>query len=120
MKFEFGKYTEVTELAMKVNSQYNTDGYIRLFMCADVWDFWLCRVMENCNENYEREEGCYLLERNKIAMDRKGQPLTIKKATEILENDDFENWDIKSSYDLDYIIEMIDGGWGILNLSEPV
>lgn len=118
MKFEFAKYTEITDLAFKVNPSYKKDGYIRFFICPDVWDFWLCRILTNTNEEYEYEEGCFLLERNKIEMSKKAEDLTIQKVKSIILEDDGSNWDIQSSYDIEKLIEMIDGGFGINNLIE--
>lgn len=116
MTFEFAKYTEITDYAFKVNPDYRNENYIRFFICPDVNDFWLVRILKGYNEEYEHNEDCYLMERDKIAMDKKGESLTLSKLKRIIENDDRSNWDIQQSYDLTELIEMLDGGFGILNL----
>lgn len=73
MEFEFAKYTEVTDYAFKVNPNYKNEGFIRFFICPDVWDFWFVRILEGYNEEYDEEEGSFILERNKIEMHRKGK-----------------------------------------------
>lgn len=118
MEFEFGKYTEVTELAHEVNPEYKSSSYSRIFLCTDTHDFWLARILVGFNEEYEKEEGSFVLERDKISKDYKAEILTKSKAIELLENDSFENWDLQTSNDEDELIEMVDGGWGILNLMQ--
>lgn len=118
MEFEFGKYTEITDLAFRVNKNYKKEGYVRFFICADVWDFWFCRIMKGVDENYEHDSNSFVLERNKIPMDKKGERLTVSKVKKIIEDDDGSGWDMQQSYDINELIEMVDGGWGILNLAE--
>jgi hypothetical protein len=113
MKFEFAKYTEITELYKKHGNLQEGDGYIRFFICLDTNDFWLIRVIEGVNEEYEREEGVYLLERNNIRKESKGQDLSLSKVIELIKADEFDNWDIKEYSDLDELIEDIDGGYGL-------
>ena len=116
MKFEFAKYTEITDFALKVNPQYKNEGYVRFFICPDVWDFWFIRILEGYGEGYEKEVGSFILERNKIPMDVKGENLSIRKLRNIIEEDDGSNWDYEQSYDLEELIDMLDDGFGILNL----
>jgi hypothetical protein len=118
MEFEFAKYTEITEFVRKVRPELFKQGYIRFFICPDVLDFWLCRILKDTNEEYETEEGTFLLERDKIAMDKKGENLSVSKVRRIIENDELANWDCQESDDLEELIEMIDNGFGILNLQE--
>ena len=118
MTFKFGVYTEITDLAFKLNPENEKSGYIRFFICPDVWDTWLVRVVEGYNEDYERVDGVYLLEREKLENDYKGQKLSHRRVKEIIENDEGENWDVTEYIDLDTLIEDIDGGFGILNLKE--
>lgn len=113
--FEFAKYTEITDIAFKVNPDYKKDGYVRFFICPDVWDFWFVRILEGANKDYEKEEGSYLLERNKIPMDKKGQLLTISKVKQIIMKDDGCNWDYEQGYDVEKLIDIIDDGFGIIN-----
>ena len=114
MKFEFAKYTEITDLAFKHGIGY--DSYVRFFICPDVNDTWFVRILEGFNEDYDKEDGMYILERNNIPNEYKGQNLTVKRVVDIIKNDSGENWDIESSDDLDYLIDMLDDGFGILNL----
>lgn len=116
MKFEFAKYTEVTKVAKKVNAEYKE--YERVFICPDVHDFWLCRIIKGYDAAYEVDPESYLLERNKVPMNYKGEALTLSRLQEILENDDFSNWDYEQSYKIENLIEIIDGGFGINNLEE--
>lgn len=115
MTFEFAKYTEITDYAFKINPGYRDENYIRFFICPDVNDFWLVRILKGYNEEYEHDEESYLLERDKIPMDKKGENLSLPKVKRIIKNDDRSNWDIHQSYDLSELIDMLDGGFGILN-----
>jgi hypothetical protein len=91
MKFEFAEYTEVTDLALELRPEYKKEGIKRLFICPDVTDYWFVRIVENTNEKQEVEEGCFLLERNKIEKEYKGEELTISKLKEIIENVNIAN-----------------------------
>jgi hypothetical protein len=120
MNFEFAKYTEVTDFAHKINPNYINEGYIRFFICPDVWDFWFVRVLENINEDYEHEGGSFLLERNKIEMNKKGESLTFGKLKRIIEEDDGSNWDMEQGFDLEELIDNLDDGFGIINRKEII
>lgn len=115
MKFEFGKYTEITDLAFECNPQYKKDGYVRFFICPDVNDFWFVRILKDTNKDYEFEEGCFVMERNNIPK-RKGAELSINRVRHIIENDNGDNWDYESGRDFNNLIDMLDDGFGILNL----
>ncbi len=116
MKFEFAKYTEITDYAFKVNPNYKNDGFIRFFICPDVWDYWFVRILEGYNEEYEKEEGSFILERNKVEKDERGENLSMRKLEKIISEDDGSNWDLQQSYDLSELIDMLDEGFGINNL----
>ncbi len=114
MKFEFAKCTEITELYKKhCDLLQDNDGYIKFYMCLDVNDFWILRVLENRNEEYEEEEGVYLIERCRVPKDSKRQGLSISKAIQLVKDDIFENWDVVEYNSLDAVIEVVDGGFGI-------
>ena len=114
MKFEFAKYTEITSLYKKYcDSLQDGDGYIRFFICLDVTDFWIVRVLEGFNEEYEKQDGSYLLERNTIQKDSKRQGLTLSKVIELIKEDDFSNWDVVEYSNLEELIDDIDGGYGL-------
>jgi hypothetical protein len=119
MNFEFAKYTEITDYAFKVNPSYKKDKYVRFFICQDVWDFWFVRILKGYEndeeEGYVENPDNYILERNKIEMDRKGQKLTLSKLKQIIEEDDGSNWDLQQGYDIEELIDMLDEGFGIIN-----
>lgn len=115
MEFEFAKYTEITDYALEVNPSLKDSNVIRVFICPDVWDFWFVRILQGYNEDYEQEEGSYILERNKIEMDKKGEKLTLSKVKKIIQEDDGSNWDLIQGYDLEELIDILDDGFGILN-----
>ena len=120
MEFEFAKYTEITDYAFKVNPDYKNERFVRFFICPDVWDFWFVRILEGYNEDYEQEEGSFILERNKIEMDSKDEKLTLSKLKRIIEEDDGSNWDFQQGFDVEELIDMLDNGFGILNRKEDV
>ena len=115
MTFEFAKFTEVTSLAHKVNSEYKSNNYTRIFLCPDVKDIWLARILEGYNKDYEQEIGSFILERNKVDL---AIPRLLNEniAQCILEEDDFSNWDYYCFKSMEECIEALDDGYGILNL----
>jgi hypothetical protein len=116
MKLETGKYTEITDLAFEINPDYKKESYIRFFVCPDVLDIWLVRILDGFNEEYEKEEGILLLERNNIPKQYKGYTVGINDIKRIIKEDNGENWDIKEYTDIDDIIDDLDSGFGINNL----
>lgn len=124
---------------------YTKNCYKGLYICFDTHDIWISRVQEGINGEYEEEEGKWLIERNKIdkydfceflkekknddsnITDRLTRDFYIDKcfpANEILENvilmdDDagLENWDNCECDSLEEAIEVIDGGFGIIELT---
>ena len=115
MNFEFAKYTEITDYALRVNPNYKNEGYVRFFICPDVHTFWFVRILEGYNEEYEQEEGSYILERNNVEMNTKGEKLTLSKVKKIIQEDDGSNWDIEQGYNIEELIDMLDDGFGIIN-----
>lgn len=113
MKFEFAKYTEITDLAFKLKPSYKKEGYVRFFICEDTWTYWFVRILEGYNEDYEKEEGSFILERDNIEKEYKTDRLTFSKVEEIIEYDGYENWDIQVSDNIDKLIDMLDDGFGI-------
>lgn len=120
LEFKFPKFTEITDLAFKHNPDYEKNGYVRFFICPDVWDFWYCRILKGFNSEYEKDPNCFLLEREKIDKKYKTEKLTLKKVIDIIENDLMENLDCYHSYDINELIDDMDAGFGILNLKEEV
>lgn len=118
MTFEFAKYTEITDLAFKLRSDYKDEGYVRFFICPDVLDYWFVRILKGYDKDYNPDEDSFILERNKIQKDHKSEMLTLTKVKEIILDDDNSNWDYEQSYDINELIDMLDDGFGILNLKE--
>ena len=118
MKFEFAKYTEATELAFKVNPEYQSNGYERVFLCCDTKVFWIARILKGYGEDYEAVEGSYIVEREKVDKCSRSEKLSRSKAENLLANDEFENWDYEVYDCLKDAIESLDGGFGINDLSE--
>lgn len=122
MNFEFAKYTEITDFALKVNPDYSNENYVRFFICPDVWNFWLVRILKGYedtdDEGYVENEDNFIMERNKIDMDVKGQSLSLSKLRQIIEEDDLSNWDLQQSDDIEELINMLDDGFGIINRKE--
>lgn len=85
MKFEFAKYTEVTDLALKLRPSYLEEG-----------SFLLERNM--IPKNGGRSEN-----------------LSLRKLKEIILEDELENWDLKQGFDEESLIDLLDSGFGILN-----
>lgn len=118
MEFKFAQYTEITDYVHKLKPESKDEGFVRFFICPDVWDYWFIRILEGYNEDYEQEEGSYIMERNKIEMDRKGENLSLSKLKRIVLEDDGSNWDFQQSFDIEELVDMLDEGFGILNRKE--
>ena len=113
MKFEFAKYTEVTTLAHSLDPDYKANGYTRIFLCPDVNDIWLARILPNHNIDYDPFDGIFILERNNIQKPFKGMELTKKIAEHILLTDDFSSWDFIECFSEEECIENLEDGFGI-------
>lgn len=73
MSIKFAKYYDVTNLVKRMIADGKLDCYpdimdnlAGVYICSDTNDFWICRIQKNINEDYEDEEGTFLIERNKI------------------------------------------------------
>lgn len=44
------------------------DKFKGVYVCMDTNVFWIARINEGYNKNYEREDGKYLVERNRISI----------------------------------------------------
>lgn len=118
MTFEFAKYTEITDYALEHFPEYKRNNYCRVFICWDVNDFWLVRVLSDTNGDFEPEPGTFVMERNNIPKD-KGEKLTLSKVRRILAEDDFSNWDYEVGQDIEQMITTyLDQGFGVLNRKE--
>jgi hypothetical protein len=151
-KMEFAKYYNATGILNKMLEEdnklfaYQKDYCQGLYICMDTHDFWVCRILDGYNEEFEQEEGSWLVERNKIdkydllefvkenykklrashVSDRNTRDWLIdtfktKKLIEyvILYDDDkgLEGWDNTKCDSLEECIKVIDGGFGIIELT---
>lgn len=94
---EFAKYYNVSNLVeemqkVKEINYYPTgdDKFVGVYICIDSNDFWISRINKDLNDDYDREDGKYLIERNKIdiyeVMDELHE-LYHKKLPDFKEND---------------------------------
>lgn len=146
---EFAKYYNITKTLNKMIEEKKLDCYTKdycqgLFICMDTHDFWLCRILEGYNEEFEQEEGKFLIERNKIDKydfiefvkekinddseinNRQNRDYYIDKCLNlntIIENlifmdDDngLESWDNYKTDSYEEAIDIIDGEYGIIQL----
>lgn len=73
---EFAKYYNVTKLVDEMIKKNEIDSYpieekdkfVGVYVCMDTNDFWISRISKDLNEDYDYEEGIYLVERNKISV----------------------------------------------------
>ena len=139
----FAKYYNVTKLVddMQEKEEIDTypteekDKFVGVYVCMDTNDYWISRISKNLNEDYEYEEGIYLIERNKIdiyavadklfELYKKELPRPLNKHTCHRYFDRFKekdicravsNWDNCEAESLEVAIDIIDGGFGILPL----
>ena len=148
----FAKYYNVTKLVddMQKKEEIDTyptgenDKFVGVYVCMDTNDFWISRISKDLNEHYNREEGIYLVERNKFdiytvadklfELYKERLPKTLNKntchryfdqfevkdicrAVILLDNEDgLSNWDNCEVESLEAAVDIIDGGYGILPL----
>ncbi len=146
---EFAKYYNVTSKLEKmiesgVLNCYEKGLYKGLFICSDTHDFWVSRILEGYNKEFEKEDGKWLVERNKLDKyafcefvkelknddshigSRYSRDYFIDKCfnmDEIIEfvirmddTEGLEGWDNNECDSYDDCIKVIDGGYGILEL----
>lgn len=72
---EYAKYYNVSSLVEEMQKAeeiicYPTadNKFEDVYICMDTNDFWISRINKGYNEDYEKEEGKYLVERNKISI----------------------------------------------------
>ena len=115
--------------------------YKALYVCKDVHSFWICRVLEDMDKNYQRKPGKYLIERNLIEKEELIEYLeekdnceydisncqqidefidgltkdeTIYTLFEMDKHKGLENWDFTPCDSFGECLEIIDGGFEIL------
>ena len=117
MKLEFGKYTDITNFAKKVNPEMY-DIYEKVYICPDTNNWWVSTIQKDINEDYEESPGTYLVERNNPDYPDYGKCdnifLNEDVVKEVLEDWDGSCWDNYEADSLEEAIEVVDGGWGII------
>ena len=70
---EFAKYYNVSDIVDNMMEKKEIDCYptgedkfLGVYVCEDSNDFWISRILKGYNEEYERDDNMYLVERNKI------------------------------------------------------
>lgn len=70
---EFAKYYNVTDIVDTMIGKgeiycYPTgeDKFLGVYVCEDSNDFWISRILKGYNEEYEKDDNMYLVERNQI------------------------------------------------------
>lgn len=70
---EFAKYYNVSDIVDTMMEKKEIDCYptgedkfLGVYVCEDSNDFWISRILKGYNEEYERDDNMYLVERNKI------------------------------------------------------
>lgn len=95
---KFATYYNVTNRMkelMKEKALTSFNIFTKYYVCQDVHDFWICRVQENLNIDYEPEDGTYLLERHQIDH---YDFITFLEETQACEVDDITNRQKKDSF----------------------
>ena len=69
------KYYDVSKIVENMQKNKEIDCYpigdnkfCGVFVCMDTNDFWIARINKGYNEDYEKEEGKFLVERNRISI----------------------------------------------------
>ena len=116
LNFKFATATEVTELAHQVNPEYKENGYSRIFVCPDVRDIHILRILPGVGADYVTNPDKVVLEHEKVSKPFRGFKPDLAYITNILQEDDLSNWDY-SEFDTEQgALDVIDGGFGFTNL----
>lgn len=72
---EFAKYYDVSKIVDDMQAKKEIDCYPTgedkfkgVYVCMDTNDFWISRILKGYNEEYERDDNMYLVERNKFSI----------------------------------------------------
>lgn len=71
---EFAKYYNVSDIVDKMVHEgeicypAGEDKFAGIYICMDTNDFWISRINKGYNEEYEKDDNKYLIERNKISI----------------------------------------------------
>jgi len=123
MILEFAKYTEVTTRAREIDEVVYKQ-YEKVFVCPDVHNFWIIKILIGYNEEYIEDDDKVLIERNKI---NEVSAKHLDNSSDLaLSNDelidfvlktdaeDGSNWDVLECDSIDDAISHIDGGYGLV------
>ena len=143
MSLEFLKVYNVTKLIKEERENlfsYEDVGYTEVYISMDVRDAHVFRIIEGYNNEFEKEEGIYLVERemiskidiaeklleldghykmvsSKIEADeiiKRHSRRKVALATLLLDNDNgLENYEAEECFSLEEAREMVEGGYGI-------
>ena len=141
---KFAKYYDVTNIMNQLIDEnkltsYQKEEFEKLYICNDTHDFWVVRVIEGYNSAYEKEDGMYLIERNKINkydfckfindevnitnkferenfIDALNLDFIIRNVLIMDDELGLENWDNIECDSLEEVIDVIDGGYGIMEV----
>lgn len=145
MTLKFVKAYNVTKLVgskKEILFSYQDAGYERVYIAKDTNDMHIYRILKDYNEEYEKEEGAYLVERekisnydvaekliemgcctnkylnNKIIVDELINSCKLEEvflATLLIDdNNGLENWDNCECCSMEEAIDVIDGGYGVI------
>lgn len=120
---EFAVATDVTTLAHTLNKEYDDSNYTKIYLIPDTKNLWLIRILPNHNEEYDIEEGKFLVERNDIDYDDI-QTNDCNSSTDLIGNfnaikqvlidDELDNWDVHEYDSEEDAICSISDGFGII------
>ena len=113
MELKFGKYTDITNFAKKVNP-YMFKVYEKIYICPDTNNYWLSTIQKDINEDYEKSPGTYLVERDDVDYpdyDGRFDESNVKEALENWDGSTYDNYEAES---LEDAIDLIDDGYGII------
>lgn len=72
---EFAKYYDVSDIVEAMMDKEEIDCYptgadkfCGVYICMNTNDFWISRINKGYNEEYEKDENKYLVERNRISI----------------------------------------------------
>lgn len=96
MNTKYSLFTDVSDLAHKLNPEYQANGYSKVFVGDRGDSFLVARLATNINEHFEEEEGVYLVEINVIDKENLADTLTDENTRKLLVDDSFDNWEYES------------------------
>ena len=135
---KFAKYYDVTTI---MHEEYKKAGYSNIYICQDVTDYHIIRVLPNHNEDFEYEEGKFLVEMENISIwevlesyDEDSTGLNKNDIHDMLsvfsdenifkhvmmidcEEHGMENYDIEEVESLEEAEKIVDGGFGIIRFN---